>query len=439
MHHEGSNRLVLWALVLYAGLLIHGSLLPYQFQLSGQSPFTFLLRPDAASGRVDMLTNFMIYVPLGFLLAWSARNSVRAVVSAAVGAGVLSLAMETLQSFMPERIASRTDVLMDVVGAIGGAVIAGVLRDSSAVRRQVQRFRKEFLKEEQDGATQIGVLAIVLWVVWQLTPFVPRTSVHAVRHSLSQLLNGTPQFGHSELLAVLAHAGAAAALSLLVMTVVRREKWFPLTVAIVGLVTAAKPLIVTHVLTRQEVAGSTAGVVAAYLICRIVRTRGGIAWTAVALLGVGLVASELTPHPGGYYPFQWVPFAAEFTDTLDGIDTMLAVAWGAMACAVFLAVQHTSHRWLVRAGTILLPLVTLVLEWNQRHITGRVGDTTGPLIVLVFWAGTWLWVDELNRRRGLNDAAESSIAEEVRTECVGGHEVLSVVENASRAEAESAD
>src|SRR3954452_867903 len=60
----------------------------------------------------DVLINIFAYVPLGFLLARALMRKSRnpaAVLSAAVIATLLSTVMETVQMFMPARVASNVD------------------------------------------------------------------------------------------------------------------------------------------------------------------------------------------------------------------------------------------------------------------------------------------------------------------------------------------
>src|SRR3954451_19617687 len=73
----------------------------------------------------DVIVNIAAYVPLGFLLAraFMARfSSARAVFIAAALACLFSVAMETIQMFMPARIASNVDVLTNGLGGLIGAL-----------------------------------------------------------------------------------------------------------------------------------------------------------------------------------------------------------------------------------------------------------------------------------------------------------------------------
>lgn len=85
----------------------------------------------AATSLTDVVTNLLIYLPvtLLFSLRGLSRGAGRfnaALVPLAIAAG-LSLSIETLQSAMPERVASWWDVLLNVTGAAAGVVIAHTL------------------------------------------------------------------------------------------------------------------------------------------------------------------------------------------------------------------------------------------------------------------------------------------------------------------------
>ena len=112
-----------WPLALvYVGLVVYASLYPFaDWRYQGIVPWAFLSGPWPKYWTVfDVVSNVLGYVPVGFLLTLSALRSGRtrnAVGLATMVAFVLSLTMESLQSYLPARIPSNVDLGLNVLGA----------------------------------------------------------------------------------------------------------------------------------------------------------------------------------------------------------------------------------------------------------------------------------------------------------------------------------
>jgi VanZ family protein len=118
-------------LVLFAGLAVYVSLIPFDFTAATDS------RPIELRGvvsampvsRTDLAGNVLLFVPIGYLLsAWVERSGTRlslirqaSVVLAACM--VFSICLETAQAFLPTRIASILDVAAQSVGAAAGLTL----------------------------------------------------------------------------------------------------------------------------------------------------------------------------------------------------------------------------------------------------------------------------------------------------------------------------
>jgi VanZ family protein len=160
-----------WPLALTAiCLIVYASLYPFnEWRDQGISPFRYLSAPLPQYWTgFDVAANVVGYAPLGFLLALSALRSRRlpwAVTGAVFGAALLSLTMETLQSYLPSRIPSNVDLALNTTGAWLGACGAWALEETGVVDRW-SRIRERWFATEARGA----LVLIALWPAALLFP-----------------------------------------------------------------------------------------------------------------------------------------------------------------------------------------------------------------------------------------------------------------------------
>ncbi|MGH8831280.1 MAG: VanZ family protein [Polaromonas sp.] len=160
-----------WPLALAAiCLIVYASLYPFaDWRDQGISPLRFLTAPLPQYWTgFDVGANLLGYAPLGFLLALSALSSRRvpwAVSVAVVSSALLSLAMETLQSYLPSRIPSNVDLALNTLGAWLGACCAWALGKAGVVDRW-SRFRGRWFAQDARGA-------LVLLLLWPLALLFP--------------------------------------------------------------------------------------------------------------------------------------------------------------------------------------------------------------------------------------------------------------------------
>ena len=84
-------------------------------------------QPDRSSA-VDIAVNIAGFVPLGFLLSaflWSTTRSHRPVLTAIVIGALISLTIELLQVYIPQRSSGMTDVITNTLGTAMGAILCG--------------------------------------------------------------------------------------------------------------------------------------------------------------------------------------------------------------------------------------------------------------------------------------------------------------------------
>ncbi|MGB2880772.1 MAG: VanZ family protein [Rhodoferax sp.] len=171
-----------WPLALvYVGLIVYASLYPFaEWRDQGIVPWTFLTAPLPRYWTgFDVAINVAGYAPFGGLLALGALRSGRvrhAILVPTLVAFVLAFCMEALQSYLPARVPSREDLLLDTFGACFGALSTVVLAQLGAIDRWSQIRARWFVPHSRGG--------IVLLALWPLSLLFPA----AVPFGLGQVL-----------------------------------------------------------------------------------------------------------------------------------------------------------------------------------------------------------------------------------------------------------
>ena len=119
--------------VSYAVIIAYGSVLPFEFELNPAFFQTLSLELSTVIqdkslywDARDTPLNILLYVPLGGLLMLSMRRvlPVVAFLGVLLAATALSFGVESLQSLIPSRISSASDIVFNVCGACLGAYFA---------------------------------------------------------------------------------------------------------------------------------------------------------------------------------------------------------------------------------------------------------------------------------------------------------------------------
>lgn len=191
-HRSSATLLALIA----ALLIVYASLYPFDgWRDQGINPFFFLNAPwPRYWSGFDLVANFLGYAPLGFfatLAILRTRLLPQPVLLVALASSLLSLFLEALQTYLPQRVPQLSDWLLNSGGAFMGAVISLALERMGVIDHW-SRFRARWFVS--DASAPLVLLA--LWPVALLFPPAVPLALGQVRRRLHDYLNdqveGTP-------------------------------------------------------------------------------------------------------------------------------------------------------------------------------------------------------------------------------------------------------
>ncbi len=119
----------------------------------------------------------LAYAPFGFFVALLRRGASpaqRIGYSIAIGAA-MSFAMESLQMYIPPRVASPLDLAANAVGAMLGGLVATALARSESTRDLFYRARARLFLPGHLG--DVGLALMLLWLAAQTNPGIPLFAV----------------------------------------------------------------------------------------------------------------------------------------------------------------------------------------------------------------------------------------------------------------------
>ena len=171
-----SRHVYLLALALalaYLLIIVYASLQPFRgWRFPAEDVYGFITAPWPRYITLsDVLINVSAYIPLGFMLTLGLRVCLPPV--AAVAAGLLlsvalSIAMESIQMFLPARIATNIDVLANGAGGLIGALAAPLFLPSRAIGARLGALRDRLFLP--GALTDIGIVVAALWIATHLNP-----------------------------------------------------------------------------------------------------------------------------------------------------------------------------------------------------------------------------------------------------------------------------
>lgn len=163
---------------LYGLAIVYASLEPFSPWLAPPpgTPF-FLFGSSTRWIRYDAILNVLAYIPFGFFVALLERGAkpARRIASSLLVGAAMSFAMESLQMYIPPRIASAYDVYTNTAGALLGGMLATAIAGNASARRLLYQARARLFLPGHLGDVGLGLL--ILWLVAQMNPGIPLFAV----------------------------------------------------------------------------------------------------------------------------------------------------------------------------------------------------------------------------------------------------------------------
>lgn len=159
------------ALLAWLLLIIYASLYPFTGWQHVGLPlqvYLFADMPQYWTG-FDATINVLGYIPLGILAVYALHPRIRnitAMLLALLLGITVSGTMETLQTFLPNRVASNLDFLTNSLGALIGAVIGSRSSHLVLERSRLRRLRHRWFTSEASR----GLIILALWPLAQIYP-----------------------------------------------------------------------------------------------------------------------------------------------------------------------------------------------------------------------------------------------------------------------------
>ncbi|MBM4197380.1 MAG: VanZ family protein [Gammaproteobacteria bacterium] len=358
--HPGS-RLARRLLAVSVALILYGSLYPFDFSSSGTvglGEVFALKRPS----RGDLLANLLLYAPLGFCIAsgYAWRSVSRPLESAAIAGLALAMLVEGLQGYLPARVSSGTDVLLNGLSAVGGAA-AGLA------------WRLPGLRVPPRLTAPVGL--VLLWLASRLSPFVPTIDWQKWKDAIKPLLLWQDFGWPSTLRYTVGWLTVALALRIAAAAPTRHL----LLALLVGATIAGQVVIVGRVLRPPEFVAFAILPLGVALLQRTAQrqlARGLALLAMVTVVVLGLDPFVMTSNAS---PFGWLPFAGSLTDSLE--TNILALVEKAFLYGALLWLLAEAGLAPLAATLLVVPLLAL-LEFAQRWLPGRIAEVTDPLLAL---------------------------------------------------------
>jgi VanZ family protein len=354
-------------------VILYGSLYPFEFRYPAEprGPLGVLLGswmvPPSSFG--DLVANVLLYVPLGFFGILALRQELgnrRRLVLVSLLGFVVCVSVEILQFYDAGRITNMSDLYLNTFGTLLGAIAGAAIGTE-----------RKFPLVRDLKARPIPSLVILSWLGYRLYPYVPTIDLHKYWNAVKPLIF-LKQVSFGDIL----RYGVVWLMICYGLDAIfgprRSILFFPI---FAGLFFAAKLLIMTKLLTPEEIGG--AGLGFAFWLAFLVGLSGRDRARVIALcFGVVVLDQRLAPFSFSMIPheFGWIPFLGFMRGSLDvNIQAFLEkfFLYGGLIWLVTEAGMRLSRSAMLVAA--LLFTTSLV----ETHLPGRSAEITDAVMACI--------------------------------------------------------
>lgn len=169
------------AIMVYTGLPIlslvfvcYATLAPFNFDWNHSDIAANLLKGTRHVLTSDVLHNLLFYIPSGALFALLCYKGLKqclfcTLIYTLFWAGIFSLSLEIVQHYVPGRHPSFLDVLLNMLSAIIGALLALLI--SSHYAKKTQPILRA--KALQSPLNWLLIVGVVVFILYELYPYIP--------------------------------------------------------------------------------------------------------------------------------------------------------------------------------------------------------------------------------------------------------------------------
>lgn len=374
-----SVRFISLLLIAVIALIVYGSLYPFRFKPDAVQGGLFDALRElswARAGRGDRISNVLLYLPLGFcLFLWlNARMNRRSAAAVALLLGsLLSLLIEIAQVYSSIRVPSLTDLTLNALGTLMGAVTGFTWRALTGLMHVPKGSEQ---REVDPGAA----LLVGLWLAWRWAPFAPQLDLAKLKAALRPLFS--PEF---EALVVFTYLTYWLLLCEAISALVGRQRSLEMLLLLIAAVLVGLLIVANQAFVPSELLALVLllpMVVLTYRMTAVVRRRSLLSAVAAAL-----VISHLTP-------FEFVSTASRFDlwPFLSWLDVGLLAALRSIDWVELFAILFAFGAlfWIVKengasanSAIAITTTAALALEIAQLWSPAHSASITEPVLVLM--------------------------------------------------------
>lgn len=340
-------RHLIWAAA-YCALIVYGSLYPFaDWQKPHHLPFLFLFQPwPPFVTRTDVLTNVMVYLPLGFFLFRATRGMLLIPILYGV---LLSFLMEAFQTFVPGRVSSNLDILANGAGTYVGAALAWWIGRQAWPCQSLTAWRAKWFLPGR--TVNSGLLLLGLWALSQWSLQLPSLVAGNLHSQFSPYWETLANPSRFKIMEALIYLLEITGLGLFVATLLRegsRKAIFMMALVVVAvlfkLLAAAfliKLALLPRLISLEVIVGLSAGLFFLLILQR--DGRGALYLPAMAMLASLAIAKAAywSADMATGKVFLGGMFSAERLFNITGLAYVVSEIWP------LLAIGYLLMRWYV--------------------------------------------------------------------------------------------